>query len=157
MHVLNTSVQIKKLKWIKVKSMSYCPKCGTKVTEEMSFCPKCGAALKVEQPPTEAAPPVPYRAEKAEKHEKREKEEKGERPEKMEKAEKHEKREFGYIVFVLIGGLILMFIGLMFYLALVGSLNLAAAGAFFIVIIGIIIIVAAAYAAMMAARRHPET
>ena len=149
-------VSNKKLQ-IKVKDMSYCPKCGTKVREEMGFCPKCGAALKVEQPPAEAAPPTPYRAEKAEKHEKREKEEKEERPEKRgEKAEKHEKREFGYIG-SLIGGLILIFIGLMSYLALTASINLAAVGAIFVVVIGIIIIVGAVYAAMMASRRHPAT
>jgi len=138
--------------------MSYCPKCGTKVREEMSFCPKCGAALKVEQPPAEAAPPAPYRPEKAEKHEKREKEEKEERPEKRgEKAEKHEKREFGYIG-SLIGGLILIFIGLMFYIALTTpSFPLQAIGAFFVVIIGVIIIIGVVYAAMMATRRHPET
>jgi uncharacterized membrane protein YvbJ len=134
--------------------MSYCPKCGTKVREEMSFCPKCGAALKVEQPPAEA-PAAPYKAEKAEKHEKQEKREKGEKAEKREKAEKHEKREFGYIG-SLIGGLILIFIGLMFYLALTTSINWAAAGAFIIVIIGILVIVGAVYAAMMASRRHPK-
>lgn len=134
--------------------MSYCPKCGTKVSEEMSFCPKCGAALKVEQPPAEA-PPAPYRAEKAEKHEKREKGEKEER-EKREKAEKHEKREFGYVG-SLVGGLILIFIGLMFYLALTTSINWAAAGAFMVIIIGILIIAGAVYAAVMASRRHPKT
>jgi len=133
--------------------MSYCPKCGTKVSEEMGFCPKCGAALKVEQPPAEAAPPAPYRAEKAEKHEKREKEEKGE---KREKTEKHEKREAGYIG-SLIGGLILILVGLFSWLALMGSINWPAAGAFLVIIIGIIIIVGAVYAAMMATRRHPAT
>ena len=71
--------------------MSYCPKCGTKVSEEMAFCPKCGAPLKAEKPPTEA-PPTGYRSEKA------------------EKAEKHEKQEFGFIG-SLIGGLILIFFG----------------------------------------------
>jgi len=140
--------------------MPYCPKCGAKVREEMGFCPNCGAALKVEQPPAEAAPPAPYRAEKAEKHEKREKrekEEKEERAEKREKTEKHEKREYGYIG-PLIGGLILIFLGLMFYLALTRpGVSLAMIGAFFVVIIGIIIIVGAVYAAMMATRRHPET
>jgi len=136
--------------------MSYCPKCGNKVREEMSFCPKCGAALKVEQPPAEAAPPAPYRAEKGEKHEKREKEEKEKRTEKREKTEKHEKREFGYVG-SLVGGLILLFLGLMFYLVLTTGFPTATLGAFFVVIIGIIIIVGAIYAAMIAARRHPET
>jgi len=133
--------------------MPYCPKCGTKVSEEMAFCSKCGAALKVEQPPAEAAPPAPYRAEKAEKHEKREKEEKGE---KKEKTEKHEKREFG-VLGPLIGGLILIFLGLMFYLQVTGFLGRGVATALFLIIVGIVIIIGVLYVAMMAARRHPST
>jgi len=136
--------------------MPYCPKCGTKVSEEMAFCSKCGAALKVEQPPAEAAPPAPYRAEKAEKHEKREKEEKGEKREKKEKTEKHEKREFG-VLGPLIGGLILIFFGLMFYLQITGFLGREVATALFLIIVGIVIIIGVLYAAMMAARRHPST
>jgi len=137
--------------------MSYCSKCGTKVHEDMSFCPNCGAALKVEQPPSpaEAVPPAPPRAEKAEKHEKREKEEKEER-EKKEKGEKREKREFGSIG-TLVGGLILIFVGLMFYLALTEMFPIRVMWAFFIVIIGLVIIVGAIYAAMLASRRHPQT
>jgi cation transport ATPase len=125
----------------------------------MAFCSKCGAALKVEQPPAEAAapaPPAPYRAEKAEKHEKREKEEKGEKREKEEKTEKHEKREFG-VIGPLIGGLILIFIGLMFYLQVTGFLGRQVASALLLVIVGIIIIVGALYAATMASRRQPST
>ena len=133
--------------------MVYCPKCGTKVSEEMSFCPKCGTALKVERPPTPAAPPAPYRGEKAEK---REKEEKEERREKREKEEKHEKREYGPIG-PFIGGLILILLGLMFYLALTTPAIGNVAWAIFLVVIGIIIIVGAVYAAMIAARRHPQT
>jgi len=143
--------------------MPYCPKCGTKVSEEMSFCPNCGAPLKVEKPAVEAAPPAPpapaappappYRAEKAEKREKREKEEKHE---KKEKAEKHEKREYGYIG-PLIGGLILIALGTMFFLVVMGSITWGASWAIFLIVIGIIIIVGAMYAASMAARRHPQT
>jgi len=136
--------------------MPYCPKCGTKVREEMAFCSKCGAALKVEQPSAEAAPPAPYRAEKAEKHEKREKEEKGEKKEKEEKTEKHEKREFG-VLGPLIGGLILIFFGLMLYLQVTGFLGRQVAMALFLIVVGTIIIVGVLYAAMMAARRHPYT
>jgi len=141
--------------------MVYCPKCGSKLREDMSFCPKCGAALKVEKPSVEAVPAPPPRAEKAEKgekgekHEKREKEEREER-EKREKSEKHEKREFGYMG-SLIGGLILIFLGLMFYLALTTPIGWATAGAIFVIVIGIIIIVGAVYAATMATRRHPAT
>lgn len=131
--------------------MSYCPKCGAKVREKMAFCPKCGAALKIEQPPTEAAPaPAPYRDEKTEKHEK------GEKGEKREKTEKYEKREFGFIG-PLIGGLILIVLGLMSYLQVSGLLERQVASAFIIIFIGIIIIVVAIYAAMLAARRHPRS
>jgi len=127
--------------------MPYCQKCGTKVSEEMAFCPKCGAPLKVEKPPVEAAPaPAPPRAEKAEKREKEE---------KREKTEKREKREFG-IVGPLIGGLILIFLGLMLYLQVTGFLQRGVASALFLIIIGIIIIVVGLYAATTAARRHPR-
>ncbi len=133
--------------------MSYCPKCGAKVLEEMAYCPKCGAPLKVEKPPTEAAPPARYRPEKAEKGEKAEKREK---EEKEEKTEKHEKREFG-VIGPLIGGLILIFVGLMFYLAVTGYLRWQTIWPLFLVIIGIIIIIGAVYAAMTATRRNPKT
>lgn len=125
--------------------MSYCPKCGTKVSEEMAFCPKCGAPLKAEKPPTEVAPPAEYRREKAEKAEKHEK------VEKREKTEKYEKREFG-VIGPLVGGLILIFLGLMFYLQVTGFLGWEILWAFFFVIVGIIIIIGAVYAA----RRHPR-
>jgi len=118
----------------------------------MTFCPKCGAPLKVKQPPAEALPQEPYRVERPEKHEKEEKE----RHEKMEKEERYERRELEYMG-SLIGGLVLMFFGLMFYLTLTSSLRWETAWAFFFVIIGIVIIVGAVYAAMKAARRHPQT
>lgn len=124
--------------------MFYCPKCGTEVSEEMAFCPKCGAPLKAEKPSIEA-PPTGYRPEKAEKAEKHEKQEKG------EKTEKHEKREFGFIG-SLIGGLILIFFGLMSYLQVTGFLGKEVVGALFLILIGIIIIIGAIYAA----RRHPR-
>jgi cation transport ATPase len=134
--------------------MPYCPKCGTQVREKMAFCPKCGATLKIEQPPTEAvSAPAPYRAEKTEKHEKHEKEEKRE---KEEKTEKHEKQEFG-VIGPLIGGLILIVVGFLFYLQVTGFLGRQVASAFFLIIVGVIIIVGALYATMMAARKHPST
>jgi uncharacterized membrane protein YvbJ len=131
---------------IKVNEMSYCPKCGSKVDEEMTFCPKCGAPLKAEKAVAEAKP-VAYR-----------RDEKAEKTEKHEKGEKHEKREYGFIG-PLVGGLILLFVGLTFYLELtVHDENLMRiAWAFFFVIIGIIIIVAAVYGVIIAGRRHPRT
>ena len=133
-----------------VKNMPYCTKCGAKVREKMAFCPKCGAPLKVEKPPTEAVPPERYRSEKAEKHEK------GEKREKKEKTEKYEKREFG-VIGPLIGGLILIFLGSMFYLQATGFLRREVTGALLLIIIGVIIIVGVLYAATMATRRHPKT
>jgi cation transport ATPase len=137
--------------------MPYCPKCGSKISEEMSFCPKCGAALKVEQPsvaeaPPQAPPALPYRAEKGEKREKQEKEEKHE---KGEKTEKREKQEHGYIG-PLIGGLILILVGFIFYLEITTMIASGVLWAFFFVIIGIIIIIGAIYAASMASRRQPQ-
>lgn len=124
--------------------MSYCPKCGSEVSEEMVFCPKCGAALKIEQTPAETRP-KPYR-----------RDEKAEKTEKTEKTEKREKHEYGFIG-PLIGGLILIFVGLAAYLKIVLNINQGVVWAFFFVIIGIVIIVLAVYGAMMASRRHPRT
>jgi uncharacterized membrane protein YvbJ len=125
--------------------MSYCPKCGEKISEEMTFCPKCGASLKATQPPTEARTTA-YR-----RHEKEEKEEKG------EKHEKHEKRQYSFIG-PLIGGLILIFIGLTSYLKITGlaEKEMRVVLAFLFVLIGLVIIIGAVYGAMIAARRHPK-
>lgn len=122
--------------------MPYCQKCGTEVREEMAFCPKCGAPLRVEGPPVEVA-------------EKAEKREKGEKEEKRETTEKYEKREFG-VIGPLIGGLILIFLGLIFYLQITGLLGREFALALFFIIIGIIIIVGSIYGVTMAKRRHPR-
>jgi hypothetical protein len=131
-----------------VIDVSYCPKCGSKISEEMSFCPKCGAPLKVEQAATEAKPRAYRRGEKAEK---------GEKTEKAEKTEKHEKHEYGFIG-PLIGGLILIVLGLTAYLRVSGVVtDEKYIWAFFLVLIGLVIIVAAVYTLIMAARRHPKT
>ena len=138
--------------------MSYCPKCGNKITEEMTFCPNCGASLKAVQPAVAAQPTAPRgeKGEKGEKQEKREKEARDQR-EKREKGEMHEKRQYGFAG-PLIGGLILIFFGLMLFIGLTTpGMNSGILWAFFVVIIGIIIIIGAIYAATMASRRHPPT
>lgn len=124
--------------------MPYCPKCGVQVEEEAAFCPKCGAALKAEAP-------ARYRAEKAEKHEKREKEEKAE---KREKEEKHEKEEVG-VIGPVVGGLILIFLGLMSYLQISGYLPWRGEiiGALFLIVIGVLIIFVGFYAVRARSRR----
>jgi len=134
-----------------VNFMLYCQKCGSEVREEMAFCPKCGAALKIEKAPVEAPPaPAPSRAEKAEKGEKEEK------AEKAEKTEKHEKREFG-VIGPLAGGLILMFAGFLFYLAVTGYLERQIVGPLLLIVVGIVILVGVVYGMMTAAKRHPKT
>jgi uncharacterized membrane protein YvbJ len=147
--------------------MPYCPKCNNEVSEEMEFCPKCGAALKGEQYSDvekwgkefgeRMAQKGRELGERMSERAKRRAERRAQRDEKYEKYEKtevHEKHEF---VFVgpLIGGLVLIFLGLMFYLQIIGSLNAAIVGALFFIVIGVIIIAAGVFAATMAKRRHP--
>jgi len=127
--------------------MSYCPKCGAKVTEEMSFCPKCGASIKVEQAAPVETRPRRYRRD--------EKSEKGEKREKGEKGEKGEKREFGFLG-PLIGGLILIFLGTTLYLEMTGIYDRRIVWAFFFLLVGIVIIVVALYAALVLTKRHPK-
>lgn len=142
-----------------VRSMPNCPKCGGRVTEAMSFCPNCGMSLKAAVAPAAAPAPAPApspaapppRREKAEKGEKREK---GEKSEKGEKVEKQEKRGYGPVA-PIIGGVILIVIGLLFYIRTYLNVPTETAWAWFFVIIGIVIILAAIYGTMMATRRHP--
>ncbi len=140
--------------------MPYCPKCGTQVEENMAFCPKCGASLTAE-PPRTAEEQAKQFGEKMRKEgeefgqrmkgEKEEKTEKKEKQEKGEKGEKHEKREYSFIG-PLIGGLILIFIGLGFYLQITGYIRMEILWAFFFVVIGVIVIIGA----LLAMRRYPK-
>lgn len=132
--------------------MPNCPKCGAKVTEAMSFCPNCGTNLKPTPPPVEAAPapapaPMPPRQEKQEKHEK---------GEKREKNEKHEKGQYGFVGPV-ITGVVLIALGLFFWLTQIYSVSPSVYGAYLFIFIGIVIIVAVILGAGMATRRHPPT
>jgi predicted lipid-binding transport protein (Tim44 family) len=98
-------------------------------------------------------PPERYRREKGEKQEKREKDEK---MEKREQPEKYEKQEFG-ILGPLIGGLIVILVGFMFYLAVTGALRLQSLLPIFLIIIGAIVIMGVIAGAVMAKGRHPKT
>ena len=129
--------------------MSYCPKCGAPITEEMSFCSKCGAPLKIQQAP----PPPPTTRREYRRREKDE--EKREKHEKQEKGEKHEKGEYGFLG-PLVGGLILIFLGLVWWLGMYHTFQWQVLWAFFLVLVGIIIIVAAAYGALVVRKRHPQ-
>ena len=131
--------------------MAQCPKCGSEVSEEMSFCPKCGAALKIQPPP----PPAGTRPTRYRKSEKSEKDEKHEKDEKGEKGEKGEKQGYGFLG-PLIGGLILVFLGVSFWLELTGLLSARYMWSFFLLLIGIVIIIAALYTAFVLTKRHPR-
>ena len=120
----------------------------------MTFCPRCGASLKMEAPARPAAPSQPTyrRNEKAEKQEKGEKKEKNE----PEKGEKHEKGEFGFIGW-LIGGLVLIFIGAMYFINMQYSwFNTSMGWAMFLLVIGVVIIFVGVYVSMNARKRHPS-
>ncbi len=132
--------------------MVYCPKCGVQVDETMTFCPKCGASLKDMKP----APFSEQRSGRWEgrRDEKAEKQEKGEKQEKQEKVEKQEKGELRFFG-PLIGGLILIFLGVVSYLESIGYRVWRSAGSIFIIAIGLLIIIAAL--AMIARKRNPPT
>ena len=131
--------------------MPYCQKCGTEVSANMDFCPQCGAALKV----TATRPAERYRSEKAEIEEKREKEEKEEKTEKGEKTEKHEKQEYS-IFGSLIGGSILILLGVMFYLAVAGTITFRSVFPVFLIVIGVIVILGVIITAVRAKGKHPK-
>jgi uncharacterized Zn finger protein (UPF0148 family) len=131
--------------------MPYCPKCGFKVSKNMTFCPQCGATLKV----TATRPAEHYRGEKAEKEEKYEKHEKEEKTEKWEHPEKYEKQEYS-IFGSLFGGLILILVGIMFYLTVAGTITLRSVFPFFLIIIGAIVILGVIIGAVRAKGKHPR-
>ena len=134
--------------------MPYCQKCGSEVKEAMTFCPQCGAALKVGEP-RPPMPPERYRGEKAEKQEKQEKNEKNEKTEKWEQQEKHEKQQYG-IIGPLVGGLILILVGFMFYLSVTGVLTFQSIFPFVLIIIGAIVILGVLVGSVMAKGRNPR-
>ena len=123
--------------------MPYCPQCGTENDAEAGFCKRCGYSLKGERPRRR-------RREKEEKHEKQEKDE-----EKYEKEEKHEKGEVGALG-QLVGGLILIFVGVAFYLTVNDVLPAERVWPYFVIIAGLLVVVLAFYGGRTAWSRHPR-
>lgn len=111
--------------------------------EGATFCPRCGSPVQLVTP----APPRRY--EKGEKHEKEEKEEKRE---KEEKGEKHEDRT-GPIV----GGLILVLLGVTFFLAQAGVLAWRHWWGYFLLGIGAVLLVLAVLRFGTTTYRGPAT
>jgi hypothetical protein len=141
-----------------VNSVPYCPKCGANVDEKMTFCPKCGASLETERPMDwrerrrqmrrewrERRRELRQQRREAEEHEKTE-------WENTEKREKHENVFIGPFV----GGLIIMFLGIILYLLVVGSAGPEILGASFFLLVGLMIIAATIYGIIVARRRHPR-
>lgn len=116
--------------------MPYCPKCGSEVDEGMAFCPKCGASLKAEKP-------ADWREQWREQR-RQWREQRKEARHQWRQAEWHEKREYAFVG-PLIGGLVLIVLGFLFYLAATTSLNLQVVEAVFWIIIGLIILAVAIY------------
>lgn len=135
--------------------MSYCPKCGSKIDEGMSFCPKCGAPVNIAQgPAAPGAPTAPTRREYRRREKDEEKREKGEKHEKEEKGEKGEKGEAGFLA-PLVGGLVLVFLGVVWWLGLNQTFEWRTLLALFLVMVGIVVIIAAIYGAFVLRKRHP--
>jgi uncharacterized membrane protein YvbJ len=141
-----------------VNTVPYCPKCGADVDERMAFCPKCGASL-------EAQEPVDWRERRREiRREWRERrrevrqqrrEIEGHEKAEWEKTEKYEKREYVFMG-PLVGGLILVFLGIVFYLLVVGAVGAENLWASFFLFVGLLIIAATVYGLVVARRRHPR-
>ncbi|MCL4436619.1 MAG: zinc ribbon domain-containing protein [Thaumarchaeota archaeon] len=111
-----------------------CRECGAIIPTDAKFCPSCGAAVAPQPIPPAAAAPPPrreYRGEKQEKGEKREKEEKD------EKAEKKGGDRTGAVT----GGLVLIWLGISFYLAQTRVISWSVWWAYFLTGLGVIIIV----------------
>ena len=134
--------------------MPYCQKCGAEVKEEMTFCPQCGATLKVEADKPLMTPDR-YKGEKAEKQEKEEKNEKQEKMEKGEQQEKYEKQQYG-ILAPLVGGIIMILIGVMFYLSIIGVFTFRSIFPFVLIIIGAIVLLGVLIGSITAKGRNPK-
>jgi MFS family permease len=88
-------------------------KCGAALPDNATFCPNCGTAVSTGVPPQAAA--VPPRWERRyDRYEKRE---------KQEKNEKNEKGRGGDISGAITGALILIWLGISFYLAQSGRVG----------------------------------
>jgi cation transport ATPase len=155
--------------------MPYCPQCGRRVDETATFCPNCGASIKPEagvevqartketqRPRSAAEIREARRKRRAEMRELRreekaeEKSEKEEKQEKEEKEEKHEKRE-PTVAGLLAGGFIIFFLGLMFYLQIVGYLPTAFAWPIWWLVVFVVLVILAVYGRRMARQRLPKT
>jgi cation transport ATPase len=112
-----------------VIGLPYCQKCGAEIAADAAFCPRCGQQTAVSPAPVERGH---EREEKREKSEKREKEEKGEKEEKSEDK-----------TLPLVGGLILVWLGISFYLVQAHYIDWNEWWPYFLIGIGVVLILQA--------------
>ena len=125
--------------------MPFCPRCGTENEPETLFCKNCGYSTTGERPR--------YRSwAREEKFEKQEKEEKQEKQEKEEKQEKQEASALGQLVF----GLIVICVGIMFYITVNNIVPARRAWPYFAIIVGLVVIVLTVFGSRVALKRHPR-
>ena len=113
----------------------FCHNCGAELTSGAVFCSKCGSRVGGVSATSASSPSdQPRRANRDYRHEKYEKQE------KHEKNEKGEKGRGGNVIGPIVGGLILVWLGITFYLQQIGSISSDNWWAYFVVGIGAIII-----------------
>lgn len=113
----------------------FCYKCGAELPPGAMFCARCGSPVEAPAPTAGAVSPPIY------SHRREHRNEKSEKQEKHEKEEKGEKGRGGNIIGPVIGGLILVWLGVTFYLQQVGTIPSENWWAYFVAGIGVVIIV----------------
>jgi hypothetical protein len=112
----------------------FCSRCGSKVPPGAAFCATCGLAAASIPSGGQSAPPSPAYGYSRRRHEKEEKHEKG------EKNEKNEKGRGGDITGAITGGLILIWLGVTFFLQQNNYISSGNWWAYFLMGIGAILI-----------------
>ena len=122
----------------------FCNRCGAPLPVGSTFCPNCGSAVSTAAPASGATPvSAPYSARQERWESRREKNEKQEKHEKNEKGEKQEKGKGGDLAGALTGGLILILLGVLFYLAQSNLVSITWSNwwQYFLIGIGVILII----------------
>ena len=109
----------------------FCQNCGLELPTGASFCPRCGTTTAGGAPQQ----PSTYYRRRDHRHEKYEKQEKHEKNEKGEKGGRG-----GNVIGPIVGGLILIWLGITFYLQQAGTISSDHWWAYFVAGIGVIII-----------------
>ncbi|MDG6995328.1 MAG: zinc-ribbon domain-containing protein [Nitrososphaerota archaeon] len=107
---------------------TYCSSCGASLIPGAAYCAKCGARVGVAH--AASAPPPVYRG----------REYRREKQEKQEKGEKQERGRRGSLIGPIIGGLILIWLGVTFFLQQSNYIPSDAWWAYFITGIGVILV-----------------